>query len=235
MRKSPQLVAGVDGCRAGWLVVLAEVLRTEVRVRSVEVMPKFDRVLEMGCRAVAADIPIGLPECAEPGGRGADRAARARLGPRRSSVFSPPIRAVLDCTDYPAALEVMRASSDHSIGFTKQCWNIVPKIREVDAMLRGRSAYAVYECHPELSFAAMAGQPMVNPKATANGAEERRSLLKKSGIPLQMTPIKGAKIDDILDAHACLWTAARIARNEHQSIPVVPEFDGVGLPMRIVF
>lgn len=235
MRKFPQLVAGVDGCRTGWVVALGEVLLAGIRVRSVEVVPQFSDILEMGCCAVAVDMPIGLPERAEPGGRSADRAARAMIGPRRSSVFSPPIRAVLGCNDYSSGLSIMRASSEHGLGLTKQCWNIVPKIREIDVIVHAHHRDSVFECHPEISFTAMAGQPMAHPKVTPDGALERQAILLRAGITPLITPLRGAKIDDILDAQACMWTAGRIALGEHRSIPVIPEFDSTGLPMRIVY
>src|SRR6266700_814257 len=82
-------VAGVDGCRAGWLVVHGG--RAAVCTDFAEVLTALpdDAV-------VAVDMPIGLVDEHEPGGRAVDRAARARLGAKRSSVFSPPPRCALE-------------------------------------------------------------------------------------------------------------------------------------------
>ena len=57
------LVAGVDGCRAGWVVVLAETTR-DARGMSTEVAVArdFDGVLALtrDARVVGVDMPIGL-------------------------------------------------------------------------------------------------------------------------------------------------------------------------------
>jgi len=52
----------------------------------------FEQLLDMveDAEAVGVDIPIGLPS---KGVRAADAAARAFVGPRRSSVFPTPSRA----------------------------------------------------------------------------------------------------------------------------------------------
>ena len=108
MRSTGQMVAGVDGCRAGW--VLAAVPRDGRGPSQVLVVPDLAYVvaeLEAGrLDAVAVDIPIGLPIR---GPRAADVLARARLGPRRNSVFPAPARAVLGATDYADACARSRA------------------------------------------------------------------------------------------------------------------------------
>jgi len=66
-------------------------------VRSVEVHPTLDAVMERVDRAelwwVAVDMPIGLRAA---GPRPCDAEARRLLGPRRSSVLPTPARVVLD-------------------------------------------------------------------------------------------------------------------------------------------
>lgn len=226
----------MDGCRAGWVGVLGRVVGRAVVVDEVRIFGAFREAAALGCDAVAVDIPIGLPSSAVPGGRGADRGARALLGKRASSVFSTPIRGVLGCDTYREALSVMRASSEHAIGLTIQTWNIVPKIREVDEVVRAESGGIIEECHPELSFFGMAGRPMSHRKATPEGAEERIAVLEQSGIAVATASLAGAKIDDVLDAHACLWTAARIALGEASCVPdpnEPAEVDACGLRMRI--
>jgi predicted RNase H-like nuclease len=66
----------------------------------------------------------------------------------------------------------------------------------------------------------------------------RRELLARNGFPvsrLQHPAWPKSKVaeDDILDACACAWSAARIARGEHISLPAEPEFDARGLRMQI--
>ena len=226
----------MDGCRAGWVGVLGHLVKRVIVVDEVRIFGDFRSVVALGCGVVAVDIPIGLPRAAMPGGRTADRAARAMLGKRASSVFSTPIREVLGCATYREALSVMRASSEHAIGLTIQTWNIVAKIREVDEVVRSRAGVIVEECHPELSFSAMAGRPMSHRKATPEGAAERIAVLEASGIAVAPAALPGAKLDDVVDAHACLWTAARIALGESSCVPdpdEMEEVDACGLRMRI--
>src|SRR5437870_3658001 len=94
-------LAGVDGCRLGWVVATDD---------GVEVVPALDDVL-VQCDAVGIDIPIGLPDA---GPRACDVEARRRLGPRRSSVFPAPRRALLPCRDWAAgrAEHLRRGSVD---------------------------------------------------------------------------------------------------------------------------
>src|SRR5262249_9015776 len=93
MRKvlSDTWFAGLDGCRAGWLLALR---RPGDRGGPRRFVARFAGVIAApGAPAViAVDIPIGLPEQAGHGGRSADNMVRPFLGARRSSVFSVPSR-----------------------------------------------------------------------------------------------------------------------------------------------
>lgn len=78
-----KFVAGVDGCRAGWVWFRVDLPSL---VTSVEVadLPQRLRDRPEGLVALAVDIPIGLLN----GTRACDTAARRLLGqPRGSSVF----------------------------------------------------------------------------------------------------------------------------------------------------
>ena len=90
----------------------------------------IDDLEEGRLRAVAIDIPIGLPES---GPRRADVEARRRVGPRRNSVFPAPARAVLGATTYAEACARSRQVSGKAI--SKQLFNILGKIAEVDALV----------------------------------------------------------------------------------------------------
>ena len=61
-------VAGVDGLKGRWCVLLHDLETTDLRVR---VVPSFADLLGLDERpvVVAVDIPIGLPDFAAPGGR----------------------------------------------------------------------------------------------------------------------------------------------------------------------
>ena len=121
-------VAGVDGCRAGWVVALVQQQPRGVQKHYIRFCNRFAEVLALAPRpaVIAIDIPIGLLEVQQPGGRECDRQARRLLGRRASSVFTPPTRALLEATRY----EQVR-----SHGVSTQAFRILPKIREVDRLM----------------------------------------------------------------------------------------------------
>jgi predicted RNase H-like nuclease len=179
----------------------------------VVVVPTFVDVLALTAGVIAVDMPIGLPE---EGRRACDAAARRMLGPRRSSVFPVPVRAALAATSFAQVR-----------GLSIQGWNLVPKIAEVDRCWEPR----VLECSPELSLAVVSGAPMAHPKRLAAGRAERLAALT-AAFPGMTLTAKGAAGHDVLDAHACLLTARRVARGE-----AIELGDGAvdrrGRPMRV--
>ena len=106
------------------------------------------------------DMPLGLLEA---GWRQADLAARGLLGPRRSSVFAIPPRAVWAQASYQAAGERCRALTGQ--GFSIQAWGLRAKLLEADRY-RETCGHPLYEVHPELAFSAMAGAPLAHSKHT---------------------------------------------------------------------
>ncbi|MGH8614797.1 MAG: DUF429 domain-containing protein, partial [Gammaproteobacteria bacterium] len=96
----PSWLAGVDGCRGGWFVVLFHRTRASPGLADLRFVlcRSFSELVNLreNPSPIALDIPIGLLDQAQPGGRSCDRAARALLGRgRASSVFTPPTRAAL--------------------------------------------------------------------------------------------------------------------------------------------
>src|SRR5689334_6791087 len=152
MSSDPPWLAGVDGCRAGWLVVLLRPCGAEVRIR---IEQSFAAIVGASERPeiVAIDIPIGLPQRAGQGGREAENAVRPLLGARQSAVFSVPSRAAIYAPDYGAACRIAFETSDPPRKVSRQLFMIAPKIREVDTVLRNDPALAarVYEVHPEVA------------------------------------------------------------------------------------
>lgn len=210
-------VVGVDGCRDGWVAVTL----AGDRVLSVATHPRivgvFDDATAAGAVVVGIDTPIGLVGA---GDRPGDAEARRLLGPRSSSLFPTPVRAVLDAVDYADACARSRAASGKAL--SKQAWNLIPRIREVRATLSsGRfGALAVHEVHPETSFVAMAGRPMAASKKTTPGIAARLAAIEveMSGLLEATTRLADvgpgeprASIDDVCDAAAAAWTARRIA------------------------
>jgi len=172
---------------------------------------------------VAIDMPIGL---APDGRRSCDVAARKLLQPHGSRVFPAPPRAALaHPDDYESACQAAISASGKSL--SKQTWNLLPAIAEVDALADDPR---IVECHPEIAFALMNGHPIDERKKTPAGREVRLDLLRR-WLPTLADPAYG---DDGLDAIACAWSAARIARGEALTLPhgEVPG-DDMGRPMRI--
>ena len=238
-----QWVAGVDGCKAGWVAV---VLKPEASgLPEVRVHARFANLLDAlpPDAIVAVDMPIGLPDRVGPGGRGPETLLRPLLGQRQSSVFSVPSRAAVSAPDYRAACEAALASSDPPRKVSKQCFFLFPKILEIDALLRGDADLRgrVFESHPEGAFMRMNGGPLSEPKKVKSqphgaGLAQRRALLEKAGFSrdvLEAKPPRGAGQDDVLDAFACLTTARRIQNREATSLPVAPGFDALGIPIAI--
>lgn len=234
-------VAGVDGCPAGW----AAVCWNGIEARAV-LCAEFAMVLDLpeAPGVIAVDIPIGLPERAQRGGRACDIQARAGLGNRQSAVFAVPARAAISERDYRRACAVALEHSDPPRKISKQCFNLFPKIREVDAVVTPALQARVFECHPEAAFRAMNGRrPLDEPKKVKSrpydpGLELRRTLLERQGFPVEFLravhlPKSKAGPDDVLDACACAWTAARIARGAATRFPEDPPVDANGLRMEI--
>ena len=201
-------VAGVDGCRGGWIVVTAPVEEGPSTVeRVVRLDDLFERVRRGELRSVGIDMPIGLPVHAR---RASDAALRVHLGPRRSSVFPTPPRVVLGAADYRDAL--VRARDAMGVGISKQAWNLVDKIREIDALMTPDLQPLVSEAHPESSFAELAGVPLATRKNTSEGRDQRIQLLRAS-FPDIVDRLRENRpfAVDVLDAFAAAWTARRMA------------------------
>ena len=230
--------AGIDGCRAGWVVVLAHPLARDAQEHQVTICARFDEVLALlpTSSVSAIDIPIGLLAERQPGGRDCDRYARRLLGRRASSVFTPPTRPLLYATHYAQV---------RGHGLSIQAFNILPKIRQVYRVMTPALQQRVYEAHPELAFQSLAGHPLQDRKKTVAGREERLRVLDNipsllfHGIRTAFERIlheyKRTDVapDDILDAYVLMWTALRIWHAQAQRVPRTPRHDARGLRMEI--
>ena len=237
-------LAGVDGCRTGWIVAfLRPGSRIALRLR---VVAAFDEIPPSPERPhiIAVDMPIGLPARASYGGRAAENAVRPLLGARQSAVFSVPSRAAIAASDYGEACRVALETSDPPRKVSRQLFNIAPKIRELDAALRADRTLVgrVYEVHPELAFWRLnGGRALTEPKKVKSrpyppGLALRRELLIASGLPeaaVNAAPPAGAGPDDVLDALACAAIAHRLWLGTAQPFPDPPPRDEHGLPMAI--
>lgn len=228
----PVPVLGVDACPAGWVgVVLDPALRASVFV-AADIASLLELVREQHqVPVVAVDIPIGLPDS---GGRVADAEARRALVGKTSSVFSTPVRSALEAATYAEAREANLAATDGHTSVSAQAYALRAKVLEVDAWVRSGPGTHVIEVHPEVSFARMAGGPVLARKKDPDGVRARREALAAHGI---VAPpwFRGAGFgeDDLLDACAVAWTAVRHALGVSESLPAAPEVFSDGIPAAI--
>jgi predicted RNase H-like nuclease len=200
-------VAGVDGCRGGWIAFEVDLSTHATGVEVVD-LPAWLRERPSDLACLGIDIPIGLLDAP----RLCDKAARKFLGrPRGSSVFPAPCRASLGAQTYTEASSINRLKTGR--GLSQQAWGIIPKIKEVDDTITSGCQQWVFEVHPEVCFGALnQNRPMVHNKKTRDGIAERVAVLRPVFPDIEQhlvnrPPRVGA--DDLLDAAAAAWTAVR--------------------------
>ena len=217
-------VAGVDGARGGWIAVVLDGQRRDVCALST-----IDGLAALGAVRALIDMPIGLPA----GGRRAcDIAARALLGRARSRIFLDARRPLLDYRargDYAGA-NLWAKSEGH--GVSRQLWNILAKIAELDRFITPALQDTVLEAHPELAFLRMNGGAPLPNKKTPAGRALRLRLVRAAGIVeidewLAHRP-RGVAPDDLLDA-----CALALAAPDARRVSCEPASDARGLRMEI--
>ncbi|NAZ83817.1 DUF429 domain-containing protein, partial [Kineococcus sp. R8] len=180
-----------------------------------------------GADAVGLDVPIGLPTGAW---READLLAKRRLGRASARVFLVPPRSVLACPDYATARRTCREVLGGK-GLSAQTWGIRRPVLALDAALARDPwvrAHAV-ETHPELSFAALAGEVLPSKRTEAGRSARTRAL--QGWLP-ELAAADVPAGDDHLDAAACAYSALRWAAGVAEVLGGEP--DATGLPQRIV-
>jgi predicted RNase H-like nuclease len=232
-------LAGIDGCKAGWICASRNTSTGELRF---DLMASAAALLDLPHHpeVLCIDIPIGLPDC---GGRECDREARRLLGrPRGSSVFPAPIRPALKASTREEASRITERADGRRVG--AQAWALHPKIRAVDELLASRSEARtrLREVHPEVSFWAWnEGRAIQAGKKTPDGKKARLRLVEAWLSPGLLDVLRknhraqDVGDDDVLDAIAALWTAARVADGSALTLPAPPPLDAVGLRMEIVY
>ena len=231
---------GIDGCKGGWFY-----FRFNGETCTFGFAPTLIDVLH-GVPAdarVLIDMPIGLKERGK-SERDCDLEARAMLKPlRHASVFAAPCRQASKLEDYALASAKNQKITGRAL--SRQCWGIVPKIREVDEWLRSRDgdrhSIRLRESHPELVFRGLAGGPMSANKKTREGFAERMTILQIFE-PVAKTSIAAAYLahggfeanrDDIVDAYALALCARHPDR--WRGVPEVPSLDPKGLEMQMTY
>ncbi len=200
-------IAGVDGCKGGWIAVYEDTDSGKLECRVAvgdrkaghtnhDLSCAFEAVMNHHAplAAVAVDMPIGL--CNNKDGRDCDNEARDVLKQRRSSIFSAPAVGLFHKMkpEKLGKVQFYKHGSDLNEkltgkGLSRQSWALVPKIAEIRDYLTTHPERqgCVHEVHPEVSFASMNAQsgggrpfaPMRHPKAKAGGSVERRALLRR--------------------------------------------------------
>lgn len=224
--------AGIDGCKAGWILISFDekphykVLRSEKELE--EAFQEYDKIF--------IDMPIGLED--ENYTRECDKVLREKLGGEyASSVFSPPIRPALDAPSY---VEANMLSYDYTEKkLTVQSWNITPKIKMVDRLLRDNPDFKekVFESHPELLFMNLNGGMIYQKKKIKKGLRHRLGLIvdREEVADDFFRDIKEefrrneVEEDDIVDSMALALGAKKSLKKEMKTLPESPEKDSEGL------
>jgi predicted RNase H-like nuclease len=201
------MLAGVDGCRNGWIVAIGRSWPIHEPVR-IEFCPNFKAVLEAAktCEAVAVDMPIGVPDGSEL--RECDLCAQKALERQGSSVFLTPPRSCLEAKNVIEFQSMHKAIMGKGAGLP--VWGIIPKMLEVNRVIEDRIASdptlqdRIIEFHPELTWQCLAGSSKLFSKRVTEGVLQRICLLERLSqdwLPSFTEKIPGnPAIDDVLDA-----------------------------------
>lgn len=225
-------VAGIDGCRGGWVNFKVDLTSLGTSVELTDV-PSILRNKPDDLAILAIDIPIGLLD----GSRVCDKAARKLLGqPRGTSVFAAPCRAAVHAATYEEASAVNQQKTGR--GLSQQAWGIVPKIKQVDDAITSDCQRWAFEVHPEVCFWALSQRrPMKHNKKTKDGVAERTALLRRIFPDIERHLVNRpprVAADDLLDAAVAAWTATRWNRDEAECV-CPPERDNRGIEMTIYY
>ncbi|SDR05699.1 DUF429 domain-containing protein [Natronobacterium texcoconense] len=237
---------GVDWASRGWLAV-----ETNSREWTASMHPSIHSVwfTHRDADSILVDVPIGLPEDRR---RECDRQAKEFLGPERaSSVFWTPCRDAVEADTYEQAADANEACRGD--GLSSQAWGLIPRIREVDRLLRDdeQARETILESHPEVCFAAFSEDGLLDSKHGSVGEDERVACLERVNNSVcgvfedfvathieSQEPwarrIGSSNRDDLLDAMALTLTA-KFGDGEFDTFPADPPTDREDLPMQIVY
>ena len=219
MKSSPsdERIAGVDGCKSGWLCISQGIqggdYRSEVFADAKSLIEQTSSLLMM-----TVDVPIGLVDRGE---RECDRIARSMLARRASCVVVAPSRETL-------------------AGTARGAGSLIDRVRDFDEALRPEHQARVREVHPELSFMHWnCGEPLAHGKKTSTGRQLRTAFVAENFGPDAFAIVRREHArsdvgdDDICDAFAALFTARRICHGSAQPVPDQPLWDARGLRMEM--
>ncbi|MEQ9307853.1 MAG: DUF429 domain-containing protein [Balneolaceae bacterium] len=231
--------AGIDGCKLGWILISFD--DGEEKYQVIESNEELKNVFEAYDR-ILIDMPIGLED--EEYTRECDALLRKELGGEySSSVFSPPIRPALEAPSYVEANMISYEWTEKKLSL--QSWNITPKIKLLDELLRFNPEFKekVLESHPELLFQKLNGGMIFQKKNLKKGIRHRLELIKEKEAIADdfFRDIKeewrrsDVAEDDIVDAMALAYFAKKSEIEGIKTIPVEVSNDSEGLPKAIHF
>jgi predicted RNase H-like nuclease len=227
-------VAGIDGSKGGWVCVSG--YENNFKELKFEKLKEFDDIKSKDFNLVLVDIPIGLDIDLKKGGRIVDKLARKELLTNKSSIFNAPSRLVLEAKNYEEANKI---NKNKGMGLSKQSWNLVKKIKEVDDFIRNSNKTIIFESHPEIIFQVMKRDKVSTKKKNDEGIIERRNLLEKNGFNKvfleRNLSAKDSfyKKDDFIDACSLFWSANRAIAKTEVKIPNDIVLDSEGIIMQI--
>ena len=233
----------------GWFAVFLDTENEQSCEWKTGLFPEFSSLIdflkkeyEQAEPFILIDIPIGL-KAGGSGERLSDPGARSILKARKSSIFSVPCREAVYAESYEKACEVNKQLTGKSI--SKQAWNIIPKIRDVDAFLVENEVFRgkIRETAPEICFQAFAGFPTKCSKKSQGGFLERIQALKNiclftdEIVEAALSKYRRREVtkDDILDALAAAITAKMGYNYGFEYVPCMPEIDSKGLKIQMIY
>lgn len=228
-----ETIAGVDGCKGGWLVAVTEEWPSSTP--TLTLCRTFKEVIDTtaSCSVTVIDIPIGLLNGKSE--RLCDTQAREALADRqipnaRSRVFRAPPRSALHVFDggtreqqWPEFTNTVEQLTGKRP--TKQTFDFSAKVKEVDDAMNPDWQQRILEFHPEPAWKRVA-RSTLRSKHTASGLLQRLNLLRELGAtwvlglvdhPSLREPKREPKLDDLLDALIGLTVAHDISRHSTPS------------------
>jgi 8-oxo-dGTP diphosphatase len=231
------ITAGIDGCKAGWIMVRHNKGEYTFGIYS-SIQELFSENYDL--QRALIDIPVGL--ASENVERTIENALRTQLRHRHSTVFNPPCREALYENSYASARVKNLQVEGKSLSI--QSLAIKDKIKETDEFLRNSSSYELIESHPELCFKYLNnGEVVLSKKSTEAGIKERLGILRNYFEEVDQlyqqvidnTMRKSVKKDDIVDA-ICLCLVNKLSgRNSMKFITDRNRLDAEGIEMKIAY
>jgi predicted RNase H-like nuclease len=228
-----KLIAGVEPCPRGWLVVSGRLQGITAHPQEPELFATFAEILDYkpAFEVIAIHCHLSFPEEDTKGGRACDKLARQLLGwPRSGAIGSPPSRRYMRTGDLDA-----RARK----GLNPINARMMRRYAEVADEMQPYRQRQVFEVHPELSFYQLNDErPMRFSKYTEEGITERRRLVEAKipgvDVVLDAQLQRGVTARHLLDATADMVTARRIAARAVTRLPEDPEWDEQGIRMELL-